>query len=923
MTQKKEIDFTSDQLEAINYTEGNLQIIACAGSGKTEVITRRVIKLISDGVNPENIVAFTFTVKAAEEMKYRIRKYISEEHPEFLVYLGNMFIGTIHSFCYELLKNYEPKYHNYDVLDENQTILFLKRFYWKLELNHLKIKTPLEPGYDWKVVNIFKKNADIIREELINYSKLSDKNFKKSFKLYIDLLEKKKFLDFSGLLSKIIEILKNNLDILKKIQERYKYIIIDEYQDINNVQERLIELMITETTNICVVGDDDQAIYQWRGADISNILQFSDKYKPVKKINLEQNFRSTKNIVKNAHSLIIRNENRLRKIMFSKKTGEKEDVNKIEFKNQEEEVDFIVNQIKTLHGAKFLDKQGIERALNWDDFALLFRSVKNHSEPYIEALKKNDIRCIVKGSIGLFENPEISKILDILNHLFIDPTKSNYVQFDKLTENKAIETIISLLDDKSRKGIQTKIFKNHFEKSVKDLKLKYSSKKKINLQRVFQEILQVILQNKYQFREDIFYNLGQLSQFISDFEGVNFPVKISRMNEFFITVDRFAREAYEMPLLEERFGNANVIQIMTMHRSKGLEFPVVFLPAMVNHAFPRERPLDLRILIDSRLFNPHRYKTTEESQRRLLYMAITRSKKYLYITYSKKMEQYIKLNNPSQFLIELNLKYLNVDPGKIPKTRETSTNILPSKVSYFPTNFSEVGYYFDCPKDYQYRFIFGFKPELVELLGYGKSIHNILNICHKEFQAEGKLKDEKFDEIFKDNFHLPFASEVVKNAAFLGAYNMVKDYIDAYHDDLKHSIETEKRFEILIGEILISGEMDLIRRKSKKTDDLIIIDFKTEKNPDTYRQKKHIDQLILYGLGLKSLFGKHPASVYIHYLDDGTRVKATFDTKKIAALLKKFEKVVNDIQNNYFQLDPYDIKRCTKCDFKRICLTKT
>lgn len=418
MSLNYEIKFTPEQLNAIHYTGGNLQIIACAGSGKTEVIIRRIIKLISDGVNPENIVAFTFTVKAAEEMKYRIRKYIIDEKPELSEYLGNMFVGTIHSFCYELLKEYQPKYANYDILDENRTILFIKRFFWNLNINHLKISAPPGPNYDWIRVKTFYKNANIIREERINYSNLSNENFKTSYEQYLNLLEEKKYLDFSGILLKTVEMIEQNPEILEKILNRFKYIIVDEYQDINNIQEQLIKLMTGSDTNICVVGDDDQAIYQWRGADVINILEFSEKYKPVKTINLEENFRCTKTIVKNAYSLISRNLNRLKKEMYSSKKGDNDDIFNIFFNNQKEEIDFIINQIKGLHGAKFIDKGGIERALDWYDFAFLFRSVRNHAKPYIEALRSENIPFIVKGSIGLFENPEVSIIMDILKYIW-------------------------------------------------------------------------------------------------------------------------------------------------------------------------------------------------------------------------------------------------------------------------------------------------------------------------------------------------------------------------------------------------------------------------------------------------------------------------------------------------------------------------
>lgn len=250
------------QEDTINFKDGNLQIIACAGSGKTDVITRRIANIVSKGVKTENIVAFTFTEKAAEEMKFRVRKHLQELRPEDPE-TGDMYIGTIHSFCFDLLKSLKPKYKGYDVLEENTRMLFLNKYdvFYKVGLNNLDDKT-------YKAIEKFCRCADVVREEMINPNKLPSE-FRQCYKNYLALLENEKFLDFSGMMFEVVNFLESDEEFTRKVREKYKHIIVDEYQDVNPLQEKLIRLMAGDNGNLCVVGDDDQCIYQWRGTNIT------------------------------------------------------------------------------------------------------------------------------------------------------------------------------------------------------------------------------------------------------------------------------------------------------------------------------------------------------------------------------------------------------------------------------------------------------------------------------------------------------------------------------------------------------------------------------------------------------------------------------------------------------------------------------
>ena len=298
--------YTDKQKEAINFKNGNLQIIACAGSGKTDVITRRIATLIINEVTPENIVAFTFTEKAAEEMKFRIRKHLQELRPENPE-IGDMYVGTIHSFCFELLKNFKPKYRVYDVLDEHKRMIFLSNY-----ANYNKTELRLLGERKYRNIDKFCRSVDVVREEMIEPHKLP-LEFRYCYEKYLTVLDEQNFLDFSGMIYEVVKLLEDDPDFAQKVRERYRYLIVDEYQDINPLQEKLIFLMVGKDGNLCVVGDDDQCIYQWRGTNVDNILTFKDRYNNVKTIEIAVNFRSSESIVESAKKLIEKNTFRLGK----------------------------------------------------------------------------------------------------------------------------------------------------------------------------------------------------------------------------------------------------------------------------------------------------------------------------------------------------------------------------------------------------------------------------------------------------------------------------------------------------------------------------------------------------------------------------------------------------------------------------------
>lgn len=345
--------------------QGNLQVIACAGAGKTEFVSRRIAYMISkDIAKPENIVAFTFTERAAEELKFRIRQRIRDlfgHQPD----VGDLYVGTIHSFCFKLLQEFIPKYCVYDVLDEGKRYAFVSSI--KKELNYSVLLPSLnkrsEKPYgitteSW-VLNSFLRGVDIVREEMLNIEDISESSsFIAAFKTYEEILDKKKFLDFSSMMSIAVRELQPNRELLKEVRDKYTHMTVDEYQDVNPIQEELIHLLVGKDGNLCVVGDDDQSIYQWRGSTTENIIKFTKRYKDVSTFPLPNNYRSTKLIVDCANAVIKNNDpKRLPKKMESaESTGERGDIYKLSFTHQNDEVQFVVNKIRELFGTEITDR---------------------------------------------------------------------------------------------------------------------------------------------------------------------------------------------------------------------------------------------------------------------------------------------------------------------------------------------------------------------------------------------------------------------------------------------------------------------------------------------------------------------------------------------------------------------------------------
>jgi len=896
------LNYTADQRKAINFRDGNLQIVACAGSGKTDVITRRIARLISGGIKPENFIAFTFTEKAAEEMKFRVRKHLQELRPENPE-IGDMYVGTIHSFCFELLKKFIPEYRGYDVLDENKRIIFLSNYsnFHRIHLNHLGERR-------YRNIEVFCRSVDVVREEMINPEDLSDE-FRECYENYLELLEEQKFLDFSGMMFEVVRLLEEDSEFAKRVREQYKYLIVDEYQDINPLQEKLIQLIVGEKGNLCVVGDDDQCIYQWRGSNVDNILTFKKRYKNVKSVSISTNFRSSEAIVESARRLIEKNPSRLdkkievwqeRRIHF-----EPGDIYAVFFEDEEDEVNFVINKIKQLRGTKYINNRGEEFSLDYRDMAIFFRSVRRSAGPYIKALKDRGIPYIVKGGGKLFEQDEVK--LAVLSLAYLG--NSNFG--DEEDTLKSIEELYNACFGKNGDA-------EGFIEKLDFLKEELEEDAFISLQELYYRVLNCMGATDFEFTEPQYYNLGVLSQAISDFEAVYKKIRVKDIKYFLGYIKGYAQWNYEEGGSDDPT-KINAIKIMTIHRAKGLQFPVVFMPNLIKGRFPSKARAQ-QWHIPPNLFDIERYKGTEEDERRLFYVAITRSEKYLFLSGSEYLTEGVKRRKPSIFFEEFPKDYALTEPVEDPTRRDRLELSKAEALKGFPTSYSELRYYDRCPFDYKLRFIYGFNPKIALALGYGKSVHNILNIIHTKFRGKPPTKEEIM-RIIDENFYLRYAPENLLERFKNSAKRIIKNYVDKFSGDFTLILETEKAFEFALGNALISGSIDLIKRLNEKgeIESIEIVDFK--EHDDNELATDYEKQLKLYAIASLRALGLNPKKATVHHLDEGTTSEVDISQKELEKVEKEVKNQVEAIMNRKFPKKPSKDK-CKACDWNYICTKK-
>jgi DNA helicase-2/ATP-dependent DNA helicase PcrA len=912
------MNLTESQRRAVEHNGRNLQLIACAGSGKTEVVARRVVHLLnpgrSDSLRPRNIIAFTFTDKAAAELKERIVTRTRQALGE-IPGMAEMFVGTIHAFCLELLKSESPKHLKFEVLNEVQQGLFVDR-------NSSKSGLTTSTDLNGAALRRYRDTAhyvtalSILREAERDDAQLDGCSLLDGLAAYQGLLDEKSYLDYSSILKEAVTLLTNDDGVRRRVAERVKYVIVDEYQDVNPIQEAIVWSLHELGARICVVGDDDQTIYQWRGSDVGNILTFDRRYPEVEQIPLEENFRSSEGVVETARAFIEQNGARLAKAM--KPTGaqrsESGDIVALSFADPDAEARHIVATIRALRGVAFKDNE-TERGLSWSDMAILLRSVKANAEPITRALQAAEIPFVVTGMTNLFGTAEAEAARQLFYFIADRPG------VDATSLKTAWEAARLGLDpaalDQAIAGAATA------KTALTDPEQKRWGQ--YSIQRVFLNFL-----DQAGVREErvpggrgevVFYNLGKFSQVISDFETIHYQSKpVEKYGSFADFLQHRAEDAYPEGWQDNQYANPDAVRIMTIHQAKGMQWPVVFVPALLRNRFPAKKPGGRNVwhlLPRDGIRGQARFEGTVEDERRLFYVAMTRSQKFLHLTWAPIAGKNNRYAAASEFwddvLASKHVKRRAPDYSarkRLPPTpRAGVANVVFS--------FSDLKYFFECPYQFKLRILYGFNAPIHEALGYGKSLHDALAEVHARALRGDVADASEVPRLVETHLHAPYAYPALRQQLEQTAERVLRDYLSdnaALFDKIEFS---EKQIEISLGDgVSIVGRIDLVRRID--TGETTIVDLKStdRAQPEDVTEA----QLHVYALGYQNLTGRRPDYVEIYELDERKRKPRSVDDDFIADVKTKVRDAADALRRAALPTAPAP-KKCGACDYRGVCTT--
>ena len=621
------------QLEAVNHTEGPCLVLAGAGSGKTRVLTERIIKLIDDGVSPYNILAITFTNKAAKEMRVRVQNKIGDV-------ANSIFIGTFHSFGLRILRE------NYDAIGYSSNITILDTDDTKSLIKRILKENSFDPA-DYDIKHIISKISSAKNDGIspLEFSKLflneHDKVIGLVYEKYLKLLKENNSVDFDDLLLKPVEIFKKRKDILEKYQERFRYILVDEYQDTNSIQYELCKMLAKKYNNIFVVGDANQSIYSWRNADYRNILNFEKDYKNAHVVLLEENYRSTNTILKAANS-VIKNNNEGTKLNLWTSIGDGEKVEYIRVEDEIKESSFVINKIKEL----------VSEGYSYSDFAVLYRT-NAQSRTVEEAFVRNNIPYNIIGSYYFYNRKEIKDLIAYLNLIY------------NTNDSVSLERVINT----PKRGIGTKTIDNIREKAnMNDISLfdAIDSGKELEFKKLILELIEDSkTMNLSDLIEDVLVKTGLRREYELD-KSIESDTKVENLNEFKSLAVNFEDNGiYDLSTFLENImlvsdkgqyaEDDNNVNIMTLHSAKGLEFNIVFILGMEEGIFPHSRSFESAREL--------------EEERRLCYVGITRAKKKLYLLSARTRTLYGRTSGTieSRFIKEIDPTLINIKNESVKK----------------------------------------------------------------------------------------------------------------------------------------------------------------------------------------------------------------------------------------------------------------
>lgn len=946
-------NLNKEQTEAVMHKDGPLLVIAGAGTGKTTVIAHRIAWLIEQKLaKPEEILALTFTDKAANEMDGRILQIL----PYGML---NFTASTFHSFCQDILKDcgitagISPDFR---LLTESQQILFLKQNLDEFKLNLYKpISSPNK--FLASLVKLFSRAKDELATPK-DYQKIAqDYQFKSqknpedldlaeqaaliseealAYQTYEQLKKKDNYFDFGDLIIKSYELLIKRPSVLSELEKKYKYIFVDEFQDTNYAQVRLIYKLAQKYQNITVVGDDDQSIYKFRGASISNIMEFLDHFSKARKVVLTTNYRSTQEILDSSYKLIKHNnpdrleaKEKIDKRLIGGKNGKSPEF--WHFSDNLSEVEDII---------KFIVADISKHNKKFGDYAILIRA-NSYADDFITLLKNNGLPYQFIGSRGLYDREEIRELISYLkvlsnpddNLALFHLAWSEQFKIDKIilrrltnmakSKNISLFEIFEAIDKILPKDNQDipkikkiiGLIKNHLQCAAS------WTISKILIDYIYKSGAYNFIKNidSYEAMEKV-ENIRLFFGKISEFESVSREKDVFSFIEYLDLII----EAGDNPTVFQADKYENAINIMTIHAAKGLEFDTVFMPYLTQDRFPSRGRKDLIELPDELVKEtlPSGDIHTEE-ERRLFYVAMTRAKNRLILSASKeyqsaklpkRISNFVEEAITKKYYLDLthqkNIDFSKLDNEKPKKTPEKKLEIMlsPSAIETFS----------ECPKRFEYSYIFKVKTQPSHSLSFGNAIHNTLRDLYKLIQNKKLITDKLIADSYQNNWQEEgYLSKQEKNRAYkqgLAAINII------IKNDKIVPLEIEKKFWQQIGKCKISGRIDRIDDRGEY---LEIIDYKTsDGRKKTITELNQNIPLSIYAMHISKLNPHQKIKLSLYYILSDKKITVDLTAKKLAIRKEKIYDICKSInqatEEHNFIASPSDYK-CKICSYKSIC----
>ena len=961
-------DLNAEQKKAVTHDKGPLLIIAGAGTGKTTVITRRIAHLIAQKkAKPSEILALTFTDKAADEMESRV---------DLLVPYGfiDVNILTFHAFGDKVLRDHaidlgiDPDYR---VLSRAEQIVFFREHIFEFPLKYYKSLSDPTRYIEALISAISRaRDEDVAPEDYIRRVKKDLEGIRRGkkmeeveeaekylevariYKKYQELKVEKGFVDFGDQVNLTLKLFRKRPAILKKYQEKFKYILIDEFQDTNYAQFELLKLIFKKHKNITVVADDDQSIYKFRGASISNIFSFEKVYRKCKKVVLKKNYRSSQIILDTAYRLIRHNDperlevkSKVDKKLISCVEGSKRSSRPVHkhFDRVATEADWVAQRIKELH-----EKKGFSLA----DFAILVRANAD-AEPFRQSLNMLGLPHQFSGAGGLYVYPEVKLAVSFLrvigdladsvslyNLALSEVYQLNSLDLQKMNtfasrRNYTLHHVFTHLEEYEILSDIKAESRATVRKIMEDIKYYLDFAKERSTGEVLYKFLRKSGYLKKLTKEESETNEAKLRNLAAFFEKVKEFKDVAEMDRVseFVKYLNIIREAGDDPESARVDEEVKAVNVMTVHKAKGLEFKVVFLVSLVADKFPvrkRGEVIELPEKLIKDILPKGDFHLMEE--RRLFYVGMTRTKDELYLTsaedYGGKRKRKV-----SQFVLEA-LDIPRADISKLKKTpleqielfgqgekrvtgkRDEGRGMRDEVISL---SFYQIDDYLTCPLKYKYIHVLRVPLLPSHLIMYGSALHKAVQAYFSATIKRQKFSQKDLLGVFLNNWTSEgfISREHEEKRLEAGKKALKRFYLEQKKSKEKPYL-VEEEFKFVKDKIKLRGRYDLVL---KDKNDIVIADFKSsevKKQEDANRRARQSLQLSIYALAWAEMKKALPESLELRFLETGLIGATQKDKKDLEKTWQKIKGVASGIRKSDFHSTP-NKRVCGFCPYSEVC----